>query len=606
MLKRFIMERVFSDPALSKKFTGGRHATGTKTLSGRFDKEYKKAMRQHSLRCILLLVAFLDRAKMENVLETVPCLFTRKGDVKSSRDVITAVCRDLLFKEGNIFKHLSKMGLSFEYKQAPIDEYNYVIENLAIDLRDGVRLARMAEILTNDMSSTLVQQMRLPTISRLQKLHNTEVALSALVEAGVPNLQDIATHHIVDGHRPRVLKLLWSTIAHFQLPSLLNLNLLREEIANVHRANKSRRVLSMRCIGSIGTADEDELDGELSLQDGVEAEIGALLLQWCQAVCSCFGLPVKNFTSSFADGKVLCYLLHYYHPGLLRRNEILPTTRDLSKDSDATQRRSGDVYEKALSNERKNSTLANKRMSELGGVPGMLPVTCSTHPPEEKSTLLCLAYLCSRLMESSKEILATIAIQNCYRRYQERILLEKKKAAASIIFQHWQSNKAAYFASQRRRYGPAVGVIEQFVFNNRDKLALLRARREREEAQAQAAICLQSNVRQWIAFRAFERRRTENFAAIKLQSIYRGALQRSRYMDLQISQRRMHAKMQEGATKIVSRPKRNHGVAYDMRRDMTCPRRPTSANTSRSERMESLPLATSASMACRTCTISSV
>ena len=552
MLKRFIMERVFSDPALSKKFTGGRHATGTKTLSGRFDKEYKKAMRQHALRCILLLVAFLDRAKMENVLETVPCLFTRKGDVKSSRDVITAVCRDLLFKEGNIFKHLSKMGLSFEYKQAPIDEYNYAIENLAIDLRDGVRLARMAEILTNDTSSSLVQQMRLPTISRLQKLHNTEVALSALVEAGVPNLQDIATHHIVDGHRPRVLKLLWSTIAHFQLPSLLSLDLLRGEIANVHRANKSRRVLSMRCIGSTCTADEDELDGRLSLQDGVEAEIGALLLQWCQAVCSCFGLSVKNFTSSFADGKVLCYLLHYYHPGLLRRNEILTTTRDLPKDSDAIQRRSGEAYEKALSNERKNSTLANKRMSELGGVPGMLPITCSTHAPEEKSTLLCLAYLCSRLMESSKEILATIAIQNCYRRYQERILLEKKKAAASIIFQHWQSNKAAYFASQRRRYGPAVGVIEQFVFNNRDKLALLRIRREREEAQAQAAICLQSTMRRWIASRVFERRRTEHFAATKLQPMYRGALQRSRYMDLQISQRRMHAKMQNGATKIQS------------------------------------------------------
>ena len=550
MLKRFIMERVFSDPALSKKFTGGRRTTGTKTLSGRFDKEYKKAMRQHSLRCILLLVAFLDRAKMENVLETVPCLFTRKGDVKSSRDVITAVCRDLLFKEGNIFKHLSKMGLSFEYKQAPIDEYNYAIENLAIDLRDGVRLARMAEILTNNTSSSLVQQMRLPTISRLQKLHNTEVALSALVEAGVPNLQDIATHHIVDGHRPRVLKLLWSTIAHFQLPSLLNLDLLREEIANVHRANKSRRVLSMRCIGS--TADEEEFDGKLSLQDGVEAEIGALLLQWCQAVCSCFGLPVKNFTSSFADGKVLCYLLHYYHPGLLRRNEILTTTRDLPKNSDAIQRRSGEAYEKALSSERKNSTLANKRMSELGGVPGMLPITCSTHAPEEKSTLLCLAYLCSRLMESSKEILATIAIQNCYRRYQERILLEKKKAAARIIFHHWQSNKVAYFASQRRHYGPAVGVIERFVFNNRDKLALLRTRREREEAQTQAAICLQSNVRQWIAMRVFQQRCTGHFAAIKLQSIYRGALQRSRYMKLQINQRRMRAKMQDGATKIQS------------------------------------------------------
>ena len=557
MLKRFIVDRVFSDPVLSKKYTGGRHATGSKTLSGRFDKEYKKAMRQHSLRCILLLVAFLDRAKMENVLETVPCLFIRKGEVKSSRDVITAVCRDLLFKEGNIFKHLSRIGITFEYKQAPIDEYNYAVENLAVDLRDGVRLARMTEILTNDTSSSLVQQMRLPTISRLQKLHNTEVALSALMEAGVPNLQDIATHHLVDGHRPRVLKLLWSTIAHFQLPSLLDLDLLREEIENVHRANKSRRILSMRYIGggnrnAAGRRNEEESDDKLSLQDGAEAEIGTLLLQWCQAVCSCFGLSVKNFTTSFADGKVLCYLLHYYHPGMLRRSEILSTTRDLPQDSDAFRRRSGEAFEQALSNERKNSTLANKRMSELGGVPGMFPVTSSTHIPEEKSTLLCLAYLCSRLMESSKEILATIAIQNCYRRYQERILLEKKRAAASIIFQHWQSNKASYFASQRRRYGPAVGVIEQFIFQHRDKLVLLRARREREEAQTRAAIRLQSTARRWIAVHKFQRARVQHFAAIQLQSICRGALQRSRYTNLKANQRRMQEQMQNGAVAIQS------------------------------------------------------
>jgi len=534
MLKRFIVERVFSDPALCKKYTGGRHATSNKTLSGRFDREYKEAMRQHSLRCILLLVTFLDKAKMQNVLESVPCLFTRKAEVKSSKDVITAICRDLLFKEGNIFKHLSRLGLTVKYKQEPIDEFDYAVENLAVDLRDGVRLARMAEILTNDSSSSLTKQMRLPTISRLQKLHNTEVALSALVDAGVPNLDNITTHHIVDGHRPRVLKLLWSTIAHFKLPSLLDLDLLRQEIANVTRANRSRRVLSMRYIGNQQVErDEAEIEEARPVADGAEAKVGGLLLAWCQAVCSCFGLPVKNFTSSFADGKVLCLLIHYYHPGMLKRSEVLPTTHDLPKD--VAVMRSGERYHEALSNERKNSTLANKRVTELGGVPGMLPITDSCHIPEEKSTLLCLAYLCSRLMESSKEILATIAIQNCYRRYQDRILRERKKVAAVVIFRHWRENKASYFATQRQRYGASIRVIEKFLCRNKDKIVVLRARREKKQAKFISICRLQGAVRRWIAVRKYQNLLVEFSAAKVLQATYRGFSQRCRCAKMQSS-----------------------------------------------------------------------
>ena len=489
ILKRFILDRVLSDPFLSKKYTGGRR---TKVLSGRFEKEYKMELRKHSLQRILLLVTFLDRAKIENVLETVPCLFSPKSKFKSSRDVIISICRDLLFREGNIFKHLSTMGLTVSYKQEPIDEFDYSVLNLAVDLRDGVRLARMTEIMTQDTSSSLIRKMRVPAVSRLQKLHNVNAALSALAAARVQNLDDIANHHVVDGHRPKVLKLLWCTIAHFQLPSIVDLDLLQQEIVNVRHANKSRQTL-LRCV-----VNDDPSEQEATLE-GPHSHIGGLLLEWCRVVCSCFGVPVRNFTTSFADGRVLCLLVHYYHPGMLKQSEILPTTRDLPNDVDLTEGRG--EYDQALRNERRNSVLANKRILDLGGVPGMFPITNSVMVPEVKSTLLCVAYLCSRLMESSKEILATIAVQNFYRRYRERVLVQKKHAAAIFIFRFWKENKAAYFARRLSHYGPAVQVIEGFLIKNKAKIYILRTKRNVREKRFAAAICIQNSFHRWIAWR---------------------------------------------------------------------------------------------------------
>ncbi|CAN0292102.1 unnamed protein product, partial [Scytosiphon promiscuus] len=43
-------------------------------------------------------------------------------------------------------------------------------------------------------------------------------------------------------------------------------------------------------------------------------ELLAALLAWCQAVCHGYGVPVRNFTTSFADGRALCLLVHHYYP----------------------------------------------------------------------------------------------------------------------------------------------------------------------------------------------------------------------------------------------------------------------------------------------------
>lgn len=54
-----------------------------------------------------------------------------------------------------------------------------------------------------------------------------------------------------------------------------------------------------------------------------DEELLQALLVWCQAVCHGYGVPVRNFTTSFADGRALCLLLHYYHPRVrLRTGKI--------------------------------------------------------------------------------------------------------------------------------------------------------------------------------------------------------------------------------------------------------------------------------------------
>lgn len=70
------------------------------------------------------------------------------------------------------------------------------------------------EVLTGQY--TLSRQLRVPAVSRLQKVHNTEVALAALTHAGC-STSNVAAKDIVDGHRENTLALLWAIIFKFQV-----------------------------------------------------------------------------------------------------------------------------------------------------------------------------------------------------------------------------------------------------------------------------------------------------------------------------------------------------------------------------------------------------
>ena len=63
----------------------------------------------------------------------------------------------------------------------------------------------------------LLKELRVPAVSRLQKIHNVSVALSALKNAGYILTGDISAKDISDGHREKTLSLLWQIVFKFQV-----------------------------------------------------------------------------------------------------------------------------------------------------------------------------------------------------------------------------------------------------------------------------------------------------------------------------------------------------------------------------------------------------
>ena len=101
---------------------------------------YYEALGQFALKKFLLLVMFLDHCKRSRLIKEDPCLFCVDADYKASKDILLSFSRDLLTSEGDLVKHLSLLGYLVQHKQTALEEFDYGVTNLAVDLRDGLRL----------------------------------------------------------------------------------------------------------------------------------------------------------------------------------------------------------------------------------------------------------------------------------------------------------------------------------------------------------------------------------------------------------------------------------------------------------------------------------
>lgn len=135
-------------------------------------------MTKFTLKKFLLLVYFLDVAKSQKLIRYNPCLFANTSPFKSSKDILLAFSRECLRGEGDITRHLSYMGYIVICEQTVMDEFDYTVTNLSQDLRDGIRLAHLLEVLINDWS--LSKRLLPPPLNKTKKIHNVDVVLETL------------------------------------------------------------------------------------------------------------------------------------------------------------------------------------------------------------------------------------------------------------------------------------------------------------------------------------------------------------------------------------------------------------------------------------------
>ncbi|CAO1402944.1 unnamed protein product [Diamesa serratosioi] len=204
-LSRFIITRMFKDPYLAEKYSKYTQ-----------QKDYIENVKKFTLKKFLFVIYFLDHAKTERLIKHNPCLFVKKAPYKETNEILKKFASLVIANFGDILRHLKRLDYVLSHKQTYIDEFDYAFNNLAVDLRDGVRLNKVMEIIL--LRDDLTKMVRAPAISRLQKVYNVECALKALQSADYQLHGDITAKDIADGHREKTLSMLWQIIYKFRAP----------------------------------------------------------------------------------------------------------------------------------------------------------------------------------------------------------------------------------------------------------------------------------------------------------------------------------------------------------------------------------------------------
>ncbi|XRM39914.1 hypothetical protein ABZX51_003244 [Aspergillus tubingensis] len=359
-----------------------------------------QAYRRTVLRSIMMVV-LLDKARMCHGTAVPRRLFLSSSPVKSSSAVLQALGRFLLPSCGDIIKALSHLECELSFEQHPLEEYDYRVDNLAVDLRDGVRLTRIVELLfyrstssgeVSNGSLPLSSHLKFPCRSRTVKLFNIQIALDALASAQETRklAKDIRAEDIVDGHREKTIALLWKLVSTWGLAGLVDWGDVKKEIERL------RQKVAFQ-------AGEDGMP----LNGNDESDEPTLLLkQWASTLAHLKGVPVDNLSTSFSDGKVYESIVDEYDGYLVEHAEDHSRTASLES-----------------------------RLRALGcsaEFAKLVSPSSKTHIVDSDFTIGALAFLCSRLLPATKRARAATVLQTAWRQILTR-RDDKRRAIARDI-----------------------------------------------------------------------------------------------------------------------------------------------------------------------------
>lgn len=426
--------------------------------------------RQKTILRSFMLIWLLDQAMVSS--HGHRCLFKRQSSHKSLVSVLQAVSAMLLPSFGDITRTMRLMEYTLSYSQDPLDEVQYKINNLAVDLRDGIFLARLVELLLffqrssgpvnfkpNGNAATevtlpdltfiktcdengsphqrpLSRHLKLPCLSRVQKVFNVQVALSALcsddrTKTAVP--PNVTATDIVDGHREKTMELLWSIVSTVGLEVLVDWGQL---IADSERASDKAKAS-----GNALPVPKLEHPGY--------SERETQVLRWAAAYCWLKAISVTNLTTSFADGRAYLAVIAAFN--------TFTTRKETPDDGD----------EAALHSQLHDAGCSNAFIGHLNSTRIAIPTRAAT--------VANLVFLASRLLPMARRRNAAEVIQGAYRHRLSRVMIRRRVVMMRLagecarVVQTEQRIVSAAVALQRawrsvvaRRADRSGGAVETF------------------------------------------------------------------------------------------------------------------------------------------------
>ncbi|PGH12939.1 hypothetical protein AJ80_06544 [Polytolypa hystricis UAMH7299] len=458
--------------------------------------------RRTLLRSIMMIV-LLDKARLSPDTTIPRRLFTTSSKYKSSAAVLQALGRMMLPAAGDIIRPLSHLDCHVAYEQHPLQEYEYRINNLAVDLRDGILLTRLVELLLYPSASSLLSQqndpdatvtiamptgevlsltqgeedwplsqhLKVPCISRATKLCNVQIALTALSSVrGVGEIaQSVRAEDIVYGYREKTIALLWGLVGKWGLAGLVDWEDVRKEIRRLKEKIEHHPRGPDDSVSNFDDGEEEEED----FDEGYERH-AFLLKQWASCLAQIKGRRLDNLTTSFADGQIFESIVDEYEYYINGKNREDRTVKE-SKEP-GTQISNGlEARLRALGCSAQFASLVSPKSSS------------SSRIFDRDFTLSALAFLCSRLLSASKRVRAAVVLQRAwrcvyYRRQVQRQVVAKILAtdcmfasqsrdellrAKTVILRAWRLYKTKKEKKQKQKQRLARVVVNAKAGQNR-------------------------------------------------------------------------------------------------------------------------------------------
>ncbi|KAK6506513.1 hypothetical protein TWF506_011419 [Arthrobotrys conoides] len=334
------------------------------------------ALRRTILRT-LTLVHLIDDAKTSGIFGDL--VFRKSSETKSSEGVLVAVGKMVLPSLGNMAKGVKGCGYLLKLEQKSEEEYEYAIKNLRVDLRDGIRLAKVVELVLKEKVEGILVNPK----TKGEKMVNVEKVLSVLYRNGVVPLGTVRSKDVVDGHREVTLSLLWAVLVERGVKYLVDFEEVERDVNRLRRVHKIMKI-----------AEEDE-----SREEGLNR-----LETWVRTIAAGRGVDVDKGLGGVMKTNVVEAVLEEYEPLIDGGNTAITTT----------------VTEK--------EGRLNQRLKSFGCSHAFMKI----FTPDGKTVvnsrflLATLAFLASRVLSSTKVTRSVVKIQQWWRAVEFRRNLSRR------------------------------------------------------------------------------------------------------------------------------------------------------------------------------------